>query len=233
MDPRAILLGLILAAIAILFGYQACFFFHLRMEGEIGGIRFGFLIATLVFSLTFVMTHLSSPLSLPVAVSALVFWSIFHLRDKITGEKIDRKFDEKELKKWERTIKIDPKSIGAYAALGDIYTRRKELNKAVSYYQNALRLHQSPSIQLKLRRALAEKNKTVKRENLFKDFVAAVGKKELLKSFYLFILFSILAIIALAFIDFLPSLYKKVTIFWIVLIFISIVYYRTIKKSWQ
>jgi hypothetical protein len=94
MDPRAVFLGLILAAIAILFGYQACFFFRLRMEGEIGGIRFGFLITTLVFSLTFVMTHLSSPLSLPIAVSALVFWSIFHLRDKITGEKIDRKFDE-------------------------------------------------------------------------------------------------------------------------------------------
>ena len=233
MDPRAFFLGLILAAIAILFGYQASFFFRLRMEGEIGGIRFGFLIATLVFSLTFVVTHLSSPLSLPIALSALVFWSIFHLRDKITGEKIDSKFDEKELKKWERTIKIDPKSIGAYAALGDIYTRRKELNKAVSYYENALRLHQSPSIQLKLRRALAEKNKIVKRENLFKDFVAAVGKKELLKSFYLFILFSILAIIALTFIDFLPPLYKKVTTFWIVLIFISIVYYRTIKKSWQ
>ncbi len=179
MDPRAIYIGLLLAAVGILFGYQAYFFLCLRMEREIGGIRFGFLFFTIIISLTFVVTHLNSPYSLLVMFLPLIFWAPLRLRDKVIEKKFEKEFEKKETEKWERTIEIDPKNVGAYIALGDIYTKRRKFDKAISYYQNAFRLHQSSSIQLKLKKALAEKNGKPLNETPSKGFIATVGKKEL------------------------------------------------------
>lgn len=150
-------MGLVLALIGIFFGFQACLFFHLWMSGEIVNIRFGFLVFTLLGALVFVVRHLNSSISLLVAILPIIFWAIFWLKDKVVERQIDKNFYEREIEKWERTIEFDPKNVGAYIALGDIYEKEGRLDKAISYYDDALNLYKSPSVESKLKRARAEK----------------------------------------------------------------------------
>ena len=150
-------LGLKIVLIAIFFGFHACFFFHLGMSGEIEKMRLGFLVFVLLGSFVFVMGHLNYSISLLVAVLPIIFWGIFWLKDKMIEKQIDKSMEEDGIEKWERTIEIDSKNVGAYIELGDIYTKRREFNKAISYYQDALNLYNSPSVKSKLKMARAEK----------------------------------------------------------------------------
>ncbi len=155
--------GLILAIIGIFFGFQGCFFFHLWMSGEIENIRFGFLAFTLSGALVFVMRHLNSPISLLVAIFPIIFWGIFWLKDKVVEKQVDKNIDQGGIEKWERTIEFDPKNVGAYISLGDIYEKKRKFDKAISYYSEALNLYKSPSLESKLKLARAEKEAKEKR----------------------------------------------------------------------
>ncbi|MCK4245450.1 MAG: hypothetical protein KAX20_07485, partial [Candidatus Omnitrophica bacterium] len=99
----------------------------------------------------------NSSISLLVAISPIIFWAIFWLKDKVVEKRIDKNIDEEEIGKWERTIKFDPKNVGAYISLGDIYEKGRKFGKAISYYSEALNLYKSPSVESKLKLARAEK----------------------------------------------------------------------------
>ena len=157
-------MGLKIAFIGIFFGFQACFFFHLGMSGEIEKVRLGFLVFVLLGSFVFVMGHLNYSISLLVAVLPIIFWGIFWLKDKTIEKEIDKSMEEDRIEKWERTIRVDPKNVGAYIELGDIYRKRGEFDKAISYYRDALNLYKSPSLEFKLKRACAEKEAREKNE---------------------------------------------------------------------
>ena len=157
-------MGLKIAFIGIFFGFQGCFFFHLGMSGEIEKVRLIFLTFVLLGSFVFVMGHLNYSISLLVAVLPIIFLGIFCLKDKMIAEQITKNLDNKRIEKWERTIEIDSKNVGAYIELGDIYRKRKEFNKAISYYEGALNLYKSPSIESKLKMACAEKKAIEKNE---------------------------------------------------------------------
>ena len=150
-------LGLKIAFIGIFFGFQACLFFHLGMSGEIEKVRLGFLAFVLLASFVFVMGHLNYSFSLLVAVLPMIFLGIFYLKDKTVEKQIDTRMEEDRIKKWKETIEVDPKNVGAYIELGDIYRKRGEFDKAISYYRDALSFYKSYSLEFKLKRVCAEK----------------------------------------------------------------------------
>ncbi|MCX5641868.1 MAG: tetratricopeptide repeat protein [Candidatus Omnitrophica bacterium] len=138
--------GLLLVFDLIVIGIQAWYILSIKVDGEIGNLRFVFLLLISLLSLLVVITPFVGArvapnflilifLFLPVlSLKASQFW------EKKQGEAIEAAAIQEEIGKWEYTIQKDPEHTGAYIRMGELHLRRGEKDKALAYYKKALSL---------------------------------------------------------------------------------------------
>ena len=143
---EAFFAGILLVSELIIIGIQAWYILGLRIEGEIGNLRFVILLLISLLSLLVVITPFVGVSIIPsFLIPVFLFLPIISLKvsqywKKKHGEEMEAAEIHEEIGKWEYTIQKDPKFAGAYTCLGDLHLKLGEKNKALAYYKKALSL---------------------------------------------------------------------------------------------
>ena len=92
------------------------------------------------------------PLLWVLLVVAAIGLTVF---DRIGQQRLAEELDDQEMSAAMRALQVDPRNVAAVSRIGDIYTRRGNLEAAVACYQEAVRLApDDPEERTKLARAV-------------------------------------------------------------------------------
>ena len=80
-------------------------------------------------------------------------------------KKFTQKFQDEDIQNWLYTIERHPENVNAYVALGDIYFKTMDFEKAVHYYKKGYEIHDFPWIAYKLK--IAEREYRVKKGEIW------------------------------------------------------------------
>ncbi|MFH2069559.1 MAG: tetratricopeptide repeat protein [Candidatus Omnitrophota bacterium] len=139
-------IGLGLVFVLIILGIQVWYAVGLKIEGEIGGLRFAVLLLLTVFSLLVVANSFFGDAKVPPLIFAvflllpLIFLRASQYWEKKQGEELEVAEIHAEIGKWEHTIQKDPEHTGAYIRMGELHLRLGEKDKALAHYKKALSL---------------------------------------------------------------------------------------------